>query len=261
MNENQRAWEPYFRFRPPLLAENSSPKLRSMLIAGYDGSLAYLDDQIGRLLGELRRRGVLDDTLLIVTSDHGEAFGAHGYFAHGHSLYRNQIQIPLILRLPGKIPAGLRVSPPVSLRDVPATVMELLAPQRRRKFPGRPLTFAWTDDGVAAESGDGLVLSEVVYREGFPKEWPISAGWIRSLITPRWHFIEYQRGDRELYEISGAGSATESENLAETPRGKRIIATLSETLRWARSHPDQSAGERAMIGPADATPDADGGRG
>ena len=70
----------------------------------YDGAIAYIDQQIGALADELQRRGLLDDTLLIVTSDHGEHLGEHGFMRHGNTLYTEVLHVPLMMRLPGRIP-------------------------------------------------------------------------------------------------------------------------------------------------------------
>ena len=64
----------------------------------YDDCLGYLDEQLGQLFDELQRRGLLDQTLVIVTSDHGEGLGEHNLFDHGESLYRTEIRVPLVIR-------------------------------------------------------------------------------------------------------------------------------------------------------------------
>ena len=89
------------------------------------------------------RRGVLDDTLVIVTSDHGEHLGDHGLFFHGCSLYRQLVEVPLVIVDPKGVPAGRAVAEPVSLRDVPATVLDLLGLGRDAAFPGRSLARFW----------------------------------------------------------------------------------------------------------------------
>ena len=66
----------------------------------YDNCLAYLDERLGELIDDLERRGVLDQTLVIVTADHGEGLGEHGLFDHGESLYRTEIGVPLLFVLP-----------------------------------------------------------------------------------------------------------------------------------------------------------------
>jgi arylsulfatase A-like enzyme len=68
----------------------------------YDGAIAYLDSQIGRLLEELDKRGLFDNTMIIVTSDHGEALGDGGYLGHGWTLHNHQVRVPLIIKYPGQ---------------------------------------------------------------------------------------------------------------------------------------------------------------
>ncbi len=101
----------------------------------YDDCIAFLDEQLGRLLDELRGQGLLDNTEVIITSDHGEAFGDHGYFGHSYSLYLDEIGVPLVILSPGA-PAGRVVDSPVSLRDLPATVVDLLGSLGRLTVPG-----------------------------------------------------------------------------------------------------------------------------
>lgn len=94
-------------------------------VARYLGGIRYMDDVIDRLLDELDQRGVLRNTIVVVTSDHGESFGEHKLFGHGNGLYREQIRVPLlILNGPGLV-AGTRVAAPVSLRDLGATILSL----------------------------------------------------------------------------------------------------------------------------------------
>ena len=83
-----------------------SQHFRTLARDAYDNCLAYLDDQLGELFEALQRRGELDRTLVIVTSDHGEGLGEHDLFDHGESLYRTEINVPLLIVAPA--PAGLK---------------------------------------------------------------------------------------------------------------------------------------------------------
>ncbi|MBW2282378.1 MAG: sulfatase [Deltaproteobacteria bacterium] len=92
----------------------------------YDGGILYTDHLLGRIVEALRRRGTLDDTVLVVMSDHGEMLGEHGFYGHGEALYEPSIRVPLMLRYPARVPSGVRVSTPVSTVGVYATIADLL---------------------------------------------------------------------------------------------------------------------------------------
>ncbi len=91
----------------------------------YHGGVSYTDRELGVLLGALRAHGLLDSSILVVLSDHGEEFLEHGKFQH-KQLYEECLRVPLLIRLPGAFGAGRRVATPVALIDVMPTVLELL---------------------------------------------------------------------------------------------------------------------------------------
>src|SRR5262249_42158952 len=93
-----------------------------MAIDVYDDCILHLDRRLESLFDELSRSGVLENTLLIVTSDHGEHLGDHRLFFHGCSLYRQVVQVPLVIVGTKAFPVGRTVAEPVSLCDLPATV-------------------------------------------------------------------------------------------------------------------------------------------
>jgi arylsulfatase A-like enzyme len=128
-------------------------------IDAYDAAIASIDAEISRLLEELRRRRVLDRTIVVVTSDHGEAFGEHGRAGHGLSLYEEELWVPLVLRYPRAVPAGLRVHEPVSVRSVASTVADLAG--LRARFPGPSLRGVWGGALTRAP-----VVAEVVAFDG-----------------------------------------------------------------------------------------------
>ncbi len=76
-------------------------------VARYDEEIAYLDACLGRLFAKLKADGLYDSSLIVVTADHGEAFGEHGYFYHSNSLYEEEIWVPLLIRYPGGRPRGV----------------------------------------------------------------------------------------------------------------------------------------------------------
>ncbi|MGH0030523.1 MAG: sulfatase family protein [Myxococcota bacterium] len=101
-------------------------EVREPTVDMYDGGIVYTDELLGRVVGALRDRGTLDDTVLVVLADHGEVLGERGgYFGHGPSLYQESVGVPLLVRYPAKVPAGARVEEPVSTLGVFATILDL----------------------------------------------------------------------------------------------------------------------------------------
>jgi len=110
-------FEPHTPYAPP-------PKYAG-LASAYDGEVAYADAIVGTFLGRLEALGVLERSIIVVTSDHGESLGEHGESAHGFFLYRAAVHVPLIIRLPGRAGAGRLAEAPVGLVDVAATLLDL----------------------------------------------------------------------------------------------------------------------------------------
>ncbi|MDH3199364.1 MAG: sulfatase [Myxococcales bacterium] len=105
----------------------------------HDGEISYHDEHFGKFLVKLRELGLDDDTLIVITSDHGEEFQEHGSWGHGHSVYQELLGVPLLFRWPGVIPAGARVGPVVSTTDIAPTVLEATGVPIPREFEGHSL--------------------------------------------------------------------------------------------------------------------------
>ena len=135
---------------------------RTLIVDCYDSCLAYLDERLGELFDELQSRGVLDQTLVIVTSDHGEGLGEHDLFDHGESLYRTELRVPLLIVLPARSRYPGVVRETVSLRDLPATITDLVGLGPGSPFPGQSLARLWRGPSpeVGAVSGEEA-LSEL----------------------------------------------------------------------------------------------------
>jgi len=100
---------------------------REYLVSNYDREIMALDQKVGSILEVIKKRGLYDDSLIIITSDHGEAFGEHNLVLHGMCLYENNLHVPLLVKYPlGGAPAGTREYP-VSLIDIVPTVLSYLS--------------------------------------------------------------------------------------------------------------------------------------
>ena len=112
------------------------------LVGLYDGEVAYADQALSLLLNRLRDSGKADNTIVVVTSDHGEAFGEHGVFTHGQTLYAEEVHVPLVIHLPpgaNGSAVAKRIADPVDLTDVTPTLMDALGVKSRYPMHGESL--------------------------------------------------------------------------------------------------------------------------
>jgi arylsulfatase A-like enzyme len=176
-----------------------------MAIDVYDDSIFYLDHHLGILLDELSQRGVLDDTLVIVASDHGEHLGDHGLFFHGCSLYRQVVGVPLVIVDPRRVPAeGRVIASPLSLRDLPATIVDLLGLKDNAPFPGHSLVRFWPGKEPAVDLQAEPLLMEAGKPPGLTNQGrePVAKGPMQGLISDGMHYIRSADGLEELYLLS-----------------------------------------------------------
>jgi arylsulfatase A-like enzyme len=201
-----------------------------MAIDVYDDSIYYLDRQLGALVNELGTRGLLDDTLVIIASDHGEHLGDHLLFSHGCSLYRQLVGVPLLIVEPNIVPAGRVVIDPVSLRDIPATVVDLLGVGKGTPFPGQSLARHWTvRDPAGARHGEPLLM-EAEKPPAFTNQGrePLAKGPMKALVAEGMHYIRRGDGVEELYMLKG--DPKEQVNVATYPFAAELMRRLRTSL-------------------------------
>jgi arylsulfatase A-like enzyme len=177
------------------------------VIEAYDEGLKILDQQIGDLFTELARRRILNKSLVIITSDHGESFGAqstadHDPAGHGTSLYPEQTKVPLFMVYPDKIPGARKVKATVSLRDIPNSITQILN-MADSPFIGHPLPVA-LDSINALEQYEAHVLATLNYDNQK----------VQSVIRHPWQYIENRKAP---------GNGEELYDLAEDPLAKKNL--------------------------------------
>jgi arylsulfatase A-like enzyme len=194
-----------------------------MAIDVYDDSIFYLDRHLGLLLDELRRRSVLEDTLVIVASDHGEHLGDHGLFFHGCSLYRQVVGVPLVIVDTRRVPEGRVIAPPVSLRDIPATIVDLLGLAENAPFPGRSLARLWAGKEPAVDLRAEPLLMEAGKPPGLTNQGrePVAKGPMQALVAEGMHYIRSADGLEELYHLKS--DPEEQSNLAAYPFAQETL--------------------------------------
>jgi arylsulfatase A-like enzyme len=205
--------------------EHLSPQQRQGAVDAYDGAINYVDDQIHQLMQDLRQRGLDRNTLVVITSDHGESFGEHGLMTHGNALYRELIHVPVILWQPGKIPAGEKIDAPVSLTSLPATLLEETGETPHPHFPEPSLAGLWSGGG--AESSAHNPISELAQLNWSPT-FPDYYGPMESISTEHWHYIHGGKYGDELFPC--CADQPEQLNLAGTIIGREVTRLFKSEL-------------------------------
>jgi arylsulfatase A-like enzyme len=200
-----------------------TPREREHLISQYDGGIAYLDSRLGRLFARLKERGLYDDAMIVVTSDHGEEFGDRNSLDHGISVYHDEVNVPLIIKYPRQS-EGRAVDEMVSQIDVAPTLLEAAKVPKPASFLGQSLN-------------QPIAPGRYLYSEAFPPD--LSARWDprfrrtqRAVYEDFEKFIESSTGERELYDLRA-----DPEERSDAYREKaQLAASMQLTLEQWLSH-------------------------
>ncbi len=200
--------------------EPFTPAMVAAAQNAYDGAISFLDQELGRMFDTLDARGMLDNTIVIVTSDHGEHFGEHGLMAHGNSVYRPLLQVPLFIRYPERVPGGIRIAEPVTLLDLGATAFDLARLVPAAPWPGGSIRATW-DDGY-----QGPVPSPVYAELRSGKRWRA------SMLGDGYQLYRDDTGTRALFDQASDpnGEANLLAGDAVTTALTTIAAKLTERM-------------------------------
>lgn len=190
----------------------------------YDAGVRQVDDRLGELFSYLREQGLLDDSLLVITADHGEEFLEHGGVIHGLTQFQEVIRIPLVFHGPG-IPAGARVAEPASLVDLVPTCLALLNVPVPDDLDGVSLQGSWRDP--AAEIGDRLLYFEADITFPPPGPGPAPPGPHRAVRNARFK-LHYRTDTRQslLFDLEN----DPGEQHDASARYPELAASLKEQL-------------------------------
>ena len=197
------AFKPFCDYFSSWMPEGISDK--DYVIAQYDGAIAYMDACIQRLFNALETRGVLDETIVVINGDHGETLYDHECWFDHHGIYDVTLHVPLIIRYPGRVPAGKRVAGYNQHKDLVPTLLELADIDTNIEFDGKSLTSLISGEVTSYDSE--FYITECT--------WMRKHGWR----TPEWKLIVALEPDFhfkpavELYNL--IQDPDENNNLAE----------------------------------------------
>ncbi len=204
-----------------------------ILISLYDAELAYLDSRIGELYHFLRQNGLLDNTVFILTSDHGENLGDHQLMDHQHCVYETLARVPLIIRYPEHFPAGLRAKELVQSVDLLPTLAEIILAQAdpalarvqgQSLLPAAPKT-------TAREFAVTEYLAPQLHsfrREGVEFD-PKLSRQLRAIRSQRYKYIWASDGEDELYDLEA--DPGERCNVIEQ-EGETAVSLANKLQQW-----------------------------
>jgi arylsulfatase A-like enzyme len=189
---------------PPSAAEvvQLQEEVNTHLRDAYDDGISWVDRKLDELLRALERRGLLENTVIVVTADHGEMLGEHEVIGHGKSLNRQVVHVPLVVIDPRSTKDQVKrvVDDPVSIRDVPSTILDLVGDPQSRRFPGRSLRKFWSEDRNRPEAASPVV-SEMEHLSWRPQTChiPAALGTLGLLTEGRW---SYHRRENESQGVA-----------------------------------------------------------
>lgn len=218
-------YDPHDPYSPP------EPYKSKYAAAPYDGEIAYADFALGKLLSRLRARGVYNHAVIAMMADHGEALGDHGEATHGFFLYDETIHVPLMIKLPGAVPAanrpaGKRIETRVGLVDVMPTILQSVEIAVPREMQGESLLGMMRPalaqkSALPQASQDRQSYAETDYGHE-------SYGWssLRSLRSGKYLYVKAPR--QELYDQSADPNAEHDLSAASTGVTSTVAAQLDQ---------------------------------
>ncbi|MEM7136606.1 MAG: sulfatase [Myxococcota bacterium] len=213
--------------RPPEVVFDARDQRR---LAGlHDGEITQHDHFLGKFVERLAKLGVLDDSLLVITSDHGEEFNDHGSWGHGHSIYQELLHVPLMLRLPGSLPKGKVVHDSVSTLDVSATVTDLLGVSPMPRNEGESLSpLVWGTTGRRPS----VAFSDFQDDR-------------RVLTTGRWKFIVRGNLTSTMFDLEHDPAEKNELDASKHPIGRRYARMLLGQFLGSTDRGDWMSAEQA----------------
>jgi arylsulfatase A-like enzyme len=210
-------------YLPPFALSASDMEVLRMF---YQGDVAYMDSRLGLLIGFLRDHRLLDDTVVVVVSDHGENFGDHGLIEHSFSLYNSVLHVPLLIRYPARVGPGQVRDAPVSTIHLMDTILDLTGAGRAESS----LLDAPPEPAIHAEVENLVGMLKVQLASE-----PSAAGFdftpfdksLECVYEGDWKLIRSSDGRLELYDTADDWAETKDLSAAEPDRVRSMAGRLT----------------------------------
>ncbi|MCU0610602.1 MAG: sulfatase [Candidatus Eisenbacteria bacterium] len=217
-----------------------TPEEKAHLQVLYDREIRYTDDQIGRLVQTLREAGIWDQTLFILTADHGEEFWDHDGVMHGHTLYDENLRVPLVFRMPGKVPAGKVVRDYVRLLDLMPTILDMWGVPATSEMEGHSLVPLI--HGAASGPPPAPAFAEaLLYYDELKSITDDGFKLVLNPTTGKTMLFDLENDPAERWDLARADTARVQSMLAELHGWMETSAALAESL------PHSAGGNKARI--------------
>jgi arylsulfatase A-like enzyme len=207
---------------------STSQRLRDQWVDRYDGAISYVDHQLGLIRDGLSASGLLDNTVVVITADHGETWGEHGLLGHMNALYLPLLHVPLVVAFPRHVDPGTRIEEPVTLRDLPATILDLAGLDEGSLVPGSALLSSPARRAGSQQRSPNLAELETPPDVPSPHA-PIQRGDMRALFDGSLHYIVNGDGIEELYDTEA--DPDEANDLSALPDFADAVEAFRATLR------------------------------
>lgn len=206
-------WDAHDPYEPP------APYAKRFPSAPYDGAIAYVDAEVGRLLGALRAKQLFADSVIVVLSDHGEGLGGHGENRHGVLLYDETIHVPLLMKLPAGRSAGQRMTARVGQVDVAPTILDAARVAAPKEMQGQSVLRLIESKSAA----DRASYAETQYsRRAF--------GWSPLTAVRTEKYLYVKAPQEELYDLSADPAAAHNLAAKDAATTARIREGLTAFL-------------------------------
>jgi len=228
-------YDAHYPYNPP------PPYVQKYRTHPYDGGIAFVDEQVGRVVAYLKAKGIYDRTLIVVAGDHGEGLSEHGEKTHGFFIYDTTLHVPLIFKLPADVAQRKPVvDEPANLADLLPTILEFTGADTPKELQGRSL--------VPAMEGKATATPVENYAETYLPRIHFNWSELRGVRFRQYHFIDAPRP--ELYDLSSDPHELKNLYIAQRAISNEMRKRLGQLIAQYTPSSEEKTAESTGLDPA-----------